>query len=63
MAVAYVLIFIWLNPGVAKVEERSTYDTLEACQAAKERKIAEKIVPDAGGKLHSRTLHAECRAY
>ena len=57
----FVLTFTWLDPGVGIFTERATFDTLAACEAAKEQKIAEKIVPDKVGMLHSRARHAACQ--
>lgn len=57
----FVLTFVWLDEGRGKMTEKTTYDTLAACQTAKDQKIKDKIYPNRPGDLvFSHTLHAEC---
>lgn len=61
LVLVFVLNFVWLNNGHGLVTEKTTYDTMAACEAAKDKKIKDKIYANRPGDLvFSHTTHADC---
>lgn len=57
----FILTFVWLQQDVGPTTEKHEYATMQACEAARQQKISEKMDTNQQGLRISRTIHADCR--